>query len=101
MGSILGSPMLRDGRYDIEGDYDVLALSFHREENLYESRTRNGGERTDSGYGIGDEDGDEAKVWEKGKIVGHKRVVCSRCCVEKGTDGDVWCLGCLRAEDGI
>ncbi len=26
---------------------------------------------------------------------GHREVVCSRCCIEKGTDGDVVCLGCL------
>ncbi|SPQ18276.1 a3222451-4216-4766-898d-4abdc358a8ed [Thermothielavioides terrestris] len=26
---------------------------------------------------------------------GHRQVVCSRCCVEKGPDGDVVCLGCL------
>lgn len=25
----------------------------------------------------------------------HKRVVCSRCCCERGADGEVWCLGCL------
>ena len=29
---------------------------------------------------------------------GHRRMVCSRCCVEKGTEGEVWCLGCLRSE---
>jgi hypothetical protein len=22
-------------------------------------------------------------------------VVCSRCCIERGTDGDVTCLGCF------
>lgn len=26
---------------------------------------------------------------------GHKSVVCSRCCVEKGAQGEVVCLGCL------
>ena len=30
----------------------------------------------------------------------HNGMVCSRCCVERGTDGEVWCLGCLRAEEG-
>lgn len=29
----------------------------------------------------------------------HRGMVCSRCCVEKGADGDVFCLGCLRAEE--
>lgn len=29
---------------------------------------------------------------------GHKGLICSRCCVEKGTEGEVWCLGCLGNE---
>lgn len=28
---------------------------------------------------------------------GHKGMICSRCCAERGPDGDVWCLGCLKA----
>ncbi|KAI0998819.1 hypothetical protein K3495_g9378 [Podosphaera aphanis] len=28
----------------------------------------------------------------------HRRMICSQCCVEKGADGEVWCLGCLEAE---
>lgn len=28
----------------------------------------------------------------------HRRMVCSRCCVEKGCEGEVWCLGCVRSE---
>jgi hypothetical protein len=35
---------------------------------------------------------------EEGMIRKHKRMVCSRCCVERGTEGEVWCLGCLMAE---
>ncbi|KAL1844255.1 hypothetical protein VTJ49DRAFT_2312 [Mycothermus thermophilus] len=31
---------------------------------------------------------------------GHRRVVCSRCCVERGSDGDVVCLGCLPFVEG-
>jgi len=29
---------------------------------------------------------------------GHKGLICSRCCVERGEDGEVWCLGCLKTE---
>ncbi len=29
----------------------------------------------------------------------HKGMICSRCCVERGTEGEVWCLGCLRMEE--
>ncbi|PFH58697.1 hypothetical protein XA68_13334 [Ophiocordyceps unilateralis] len=31
---------------------------------------------------------------------GHRAVVCSRCCVERGREGDVVCLGCLSAMTG-
>lgn len=27
---------------------------------------------------------------------GHRERVCSRCCRERGVDGEVWCLGCLE-----
>ena len=30
----------------------------------------------------------------------HRGMICSRCCVERGTEGEVWCHGCLRAESG-
>lgn len=40
----------------------------------------------------------EDKNWGKPSQCGHKRMICSRCCVEKGTEGEVWCLGCLRNE---
>lgn len=36
----------------------------------------------------------EAGEWE------HRGMICSRCCVERGADGEVRCLGCLRAEEG-
>ncbi|KAL2263044.1 hypothetical protein VTK26DRAFT_8499 [Humicola hyalothermophila] len=36
--------------------------------------------------------------WARGG--GHRQVVCSRCCVEKGSDGDVVCLGCLPFVEG-
>ncbi|KAI1768279.1 hypothetical protein GGR53DRAFT_462533 [Hypoxylon sp. FL1150] len=31
---------------------------------------------------------------------GHRDVICSRCCVERGRDGDVVCLGCLAWLEG-
>ncbi|KAM3506787.1 hypothetical protein MY11210_007408 [Beauveria gryllotalpidicola] len=30
---------------------------------------------------------------------GHRSVVCSRCCVEKGPEGEVVCLGCLFGDE--
>ncbi|KAF7868469.1 hypothetical protein EAF04_005000 [Stromatinia cepivora] len=34
-----------------------------------------------------------------GKGMQHRGMVCSRCCVERGTEGEVLCLGCLRVEE--
>lgn len=31
---------------------------------------------------------------------GHRQRVCSRCCVERGEDGEVVCLGCLPFVEG-
>jgi hypothetical protein len=31
---------------------------------------------------------------------GHREVICSRCCVERGSEGDVVCLGCLAGMEG-
>ncbi|KUJ08527.1 uncharacterized protein LY89DRAFT_332699 [Mollisia scopiformis] len=44
----------------------------------------------------------KGRPWERGggEEALHRRRVCSRCCVEKGVDGEVWCLGCLRMEEG-
>ena len=40
-------------------------------------------------------------IWEMESAgTEHRGKVCSRCCVERGSEGEVWCLGCLRAEDG-
>jgi len=50
------------------------------------------------------ERGEFEERWEKEKLgMGeeepqHRGRICSRCCVERGTEGEVWCLGCLRAE---
>ncbi|KAI1107810.1 hypothetical protein F4804DRAFT_1233 [Jackrogersella minutella] len=31
---------------------------------------------------------------------GHREMICSRCCVERGAEGDVVCLGCLAGMEG-
>ncbi|KAH7274152.1 hypothetical protein FSOLCH5_000970 [Fusarium solani] len=42
--------------------------------------------------------GQEAnKGWD---AVGHRSVVCSRCCIERGAEGDVACLGCFSRMEG-
>ncbi|OTB08785.1 hypothetical protein M426DRAFT_161602 [Hypoxylon sp. CI-4A] len=32
---------------------------------------------------------------------GHREMVCSRCCVERGPEGDIVCLGCLSGMEGV
>lgn len=32
---------------------------------------------------------------------GHRSVICSRCCIERGAEGDVVCLGCLSSMEGV
>lgn len=44
------------------------------------------------------EDGQVRWDTKTGNVKGHRGRICSRCCVERGTEGEVWCLGCLRAE---
>ncbi|PMD56578.1 uncharacterized protein K444DRAFT_616429 [Hyaloscypha bicolor E] len=53
--------------------------------------------------GSGEEGREEEgrRAWYKDMIEGHRGRICSRCCVERGAEGDVWCLGCLRTEEGM
>ncbi|PHH64532.1 hypothetical protein CDD81_4311 [Ophiocordyceps australis] len=48
---------------------------------------------------------EKEKPWLRGPEAvcldaGHRAVVCSRCCVEMGSQGDVMCLGCLCSAPG-
>ncbi|KAK0657654.1 hypothetical protein B0T16DRAFT_425810 [Cercophora newfieldiana] len=45
----------------------------------------------------GDVSEEESDGWARG---GHRQVVCSQCCVERGANGDVVCLGCLAFIEG-
>lgn len=44
----------------------------------------------------GNEHSESSRAWPRPGIWGHRQMVCSRCCVEEGADGDVICLGCLQ-----
>ena len=60
-------------------------------------RTNDARIQRDHALGL-DENLNVRRDWEKEKATAHKRMICSRCCVERGTEGEVWCLGCLGAE---
>ncbi|KAF6844388.1 hypothetical protein CMUS01_01162 [Colletotrichum musicola] len=36
--------------------------------------------------------------WTGGR---HRQMVCSRCCIEKGSEGDIVCLGCLSRMESV
>lgn len=83
-------------RYDDYGYYDALALSPH-DEGMEDMRRR---KRTESEHDADEEKG-VGETWHKGRMTEHRRMVCSRCCVERGTEGEVWCLGCLKRAEEI
>lgn len=80
----------------IEQEKNPFAFSFEREE------TNGSAGKMDIWCGDGEMGG---KIqggidWGTKRIAKHNTMICSRCCVERGTEGEIWCLGCLRAEGG-
>lgn len=70
-------------------EQEILSRSFHMDD-IDDLRAQEHTERkqnTDGGR----------KGWIAG---GHRTVVCSRCCIERGVEGDVACLGCLSRMEG-
>ncbi|KAK7425667.1 hypothetical protein QQZ08_007885 [Neonectria magnoliae] len=70
-------------------EQEVLSRSFHMDDvddqrNSPQINNQNGGHETRKGWAAG----------------GHRAVVCSRCCIERGAEGDVACLGCLSRMEG-
>ena len=104
----LGSTPMRDvgiNAEDLTGDLDGLPFSFGERMPMGDDgrirRERNVSGYTTSesvfGFDPGDDLGGRAE-WDR-QMKDHKGMVCSRCCVERGTEGEVWCMGCLRAEE--
>jgi hypothetical protein len=76
------------GQEVAEGDYDVLDFSLPGAGDELEFGTNDTLELSDNLR--------MRKPWEKPMAAAHRRMICSRCCVETGTEGEVWCLGCFR-----
>lgn len=73
-------------------EQEVLSRSFHMDDvddmaNEIEEQKQQIRSREDRASRDG-----EHRGWT---ATGHRSVVCSRCCVERGAEGDVVCLGCL------
>lgn len=80
------------------GPTQDLSASFHMEDADAETEGREGvASESGSHQNLDKEQQRQADGWAKG---GHRQVVCSRCCVERGPDGDVVCLGCLPFVEG-
>ncbi|KAF5025028.1 hypothetical protein F66182_2896 [Fusarium sp. NRRL 66182] len=71
-------------------EQEVLSRSFHMDDvdgtrpEQHNDATRSTEKQKDKG-------------WD---AVGHRNVVCSRCCIERGSEGDVACLGCFSRMEG-
>ncbi|KAJ9139094.1 hypothetical protein NKR23_g8045 [Pleurostoma richardsiae] len=96
--------MLRDRPPSQE---ENLSASFHMEDALSENDQRHNNNNrppdgtSDKSQDWGQKDSSKAEQgWAAGGRGGHRQTICSRCCVERGADGDVVCLGCLSFLEG-
>ncbi|CAM1506882.1 Fc.00g065230.m01.CDS01 [Cosmosporella sp. VM-42] len=71
-------------------EQEVLSRSFNMDDMDDMQEQDKSGNNAKTGDGT-------RKGWDAG---GHRAVVCSRCCIERGAEGDVACLGCLSRMEG-
>ncbi|KAJ4314087.1 hypothetical protein N0V84_009079 [Fusarium piperis] len=74
-------------RDTVLSEQQALSRSFHMDDaddDQPSQRNAKGGQEANKG-------------WD---VVGHRSVVCSRCCIERGAEGDVACLGCFSRMEG-
>ncbi|EFZ00380.1 hypothetical protein X797_003977 [Metarhizium robertsii] len=95
-----------DDDMSVLSEQEVLSRSFHMDDaDDMESEPRDGhhghpgdgNSNTRQLYGHYQEEEKDSKGWAAS---GHRSVVCSRCCVERGREGEVVCLGCLSGMPG-
>ncbi|CAH0026596.1 unnamed protein product [Clonostachys rhizophaga] len=72
-------------------EQEVLSRSFHMDD--IDDMSPVGEKHPDKNFSSSQT---RAKGWD---AHGHRTVICSRCCVERGTEGDVVCLGCLSTTE--
>lgn len=81
-------------------EQEVLSRSFHMDDAdddaaaRFEHSSVQGNNNSQDGH---DDEELRRKGWDAG---GHRGVVCSRCCIERGSEGDIVCLGCLPRLEG-
>lgn len=78
-------------------EQEVLSRSFHMDDANdahFEHSSVQGHNNSQDGH-------DDQELRRKGwDAAGHRGVVCSRCCIERGAEGDIVCLGCLPRLEG-
>ncbi|TEA15104.1 hypothetical protein C8034_v002660 [Colletotrichum sidae] len=74
---------------------EILSRSFHMNDVDDERQQQQRDQEHDAATrgGQAKQDG-----WAGG---GHRQMICSRCCIEKGSDGDIVCLGCLSGMESM
>ncbi|GAP86077.2 hypothetical protein SAMD00023353_0302040 [Rosellinia necatrix] len=87
-----------------EAEEDLSASFIMRDVDDEESAARDGGD-ADGKAAAGARRSEQRQTKGEGgdggwSGRGHRGVVCSRCCVERGSEGDVVCLGCLAGMRG-
>ncbi|RYO82629.1 hypothetical protein DL766_002834 [Monosporascus sp. MC13-8B] len=92
-------PSRRPGSSVEERDFSASFTMHDVDDMNYQESSAAGPQRADHAQTEGDGDGGgcAAEGWN-GR--GHREVICSRCCVERGSEGDVVCLGCLAGMEG-
>ncbi|UNI14921.1 hypothetical protein JDV02_001499 [Purpureocillium takamizusanense] len=80
-----------EGAASVLSEQEVLSRSFHMDD--VDDMNRDGSAEPERPREIRD----GGKGWD---ACGHRAVVCSRCCVERGREGEVVCLGCLSGMPG-
>jgi hypothetical protein len=86
------SSTTKDPHAQIDQDLSASFTMKDIDDDVEEQTTNEGRRKERDGDG-----GNEEKGWTGS---GHRSVICSRCCVERGSEGDVVCLGCLAGMEG-
>ncbi|ROT37415.1 hypothetical protein SODALDRAFT_196160 [Sodiomyces alkalinus F11] len=80
-------------------DQDVLSRSFHMDDadDPPEGQEKERGGQDDGGgekqaHKMNGQGQEKTNWWASGE---HRQVICSRCCIERGKEGDIACFGCL------
>lgn len=87
--------VLRDRPPTTTTEEENLSASFHMEDAPCQNGHAEAGEADESGDRVRDTRTRITESWGQGGG-GHRQMVCSRCCVERGPEGEVICLGCLE-----